>query len=187
MDEAGKKRAEDALEQLQPRGSTNLWDGLEKGLETLKARGENCPRFASVLLLTDGQPNSKPPEGELKALQALRAGRTGMNGRLPAVVNTFGFGYNLDSVLLRELAEEGDGSYAFIPDSGFVGTCFVHALSNLLVTCCREAMLHLEALNGAKLFHCSESDPEGPEEEKKKATKDGVHLRLGALQHGQSR
>ena len=43
---------------------------MKKGLETLKARGENCPRFASVLLLTDGQPNNKPPEGELKALQA---------------------------------------------------------------------------------------------------------------------
>merc|ERR1719409_2389456 len=99
MDEAGKKRAEDALEQLQPRGSTNLWDGLEKGLETLKARGENCPRFASVLLLTDGQPNSKPPEGELKALQALRAGSTGMNGRLPAVVNAL-------SILLVPFARE---------------------------------------------------------------------------------
>lgn len=32
-------------------------------------------------------------------------------------ISTFGFGYNLDSVLLNELAIEGRGSYAFIPDA----------------------------------------------------------------------
>jgi len=198
MDKAGKKSAEDALEKLHPRGATDLWAGLKKGLETLKARGENCPRFASVLLLTDGQPNNKPPEGELKALQALRAG-TGMNGRLPAVVNTFGFGYNLDSVLLRELAEEGDGSYAFIPDSGFVGTTFVHALSNLLVTFAREAVLQLEPLNGAKLVVAEQEEDkknlprtlaEHPVVGGVEGASEGrgpVRLRLGALQHGQSR
>merc|ERR1719178_333080 len=73
------------------------------------------------------------------------------NGTYGCSINTFGFGYSLDSPLLRELAIEGDGTYAFIPDSGFVGTCFVHALGNLLVTAHQDVMLHLEALNGAEL------------------------------------
>lgn len=40
----------------------------------------------------------------------------------------------LDSKLLHELACEGDGLYAFIPDASFVGTTFVHATSNFLTT-----------------------------------------------------
>ena len=65
--------------------------------------------------------------------------------RLPCSISTFGFGYELDSELLQELAEEGDGSYAFIPDSGFVGTVFVNALSNLLSTAATGLRLSLEA------------------------------------------
>lgn len=56
----------------------------------------------------------------------------------------FGFGYNLDSGLLDELAREGGGRYAFIPDSGFVGTVFVHALANLLTTAAQKVVLNLE-------------------------------------------
>lgn len=49
-------------------------------------------------------------------------------------INTFGFGYDIDSKLLTELAEEGGGMYTFVPDSGFVGTAFVNSISNLLTT-----------------------------------------------------
>jgi hypothetical protein len=140
-------------------------------------------------LLTDGCPNQRPSEGELVELQKYRAAG---QGQLPAVVNTFGFGYNLDSALLRDLAIEGDGTYAFIPDSGFVGTCFVHALGNLLVTAHQDVVLHLEALNGAELRtklvdgnigKSGTTFAEYPAENSGK----GVSLRLGTLQHGQAR
>ena len=36
------------------------------------------------------------------------------------------------------------GSYAFIPDASFVGTVFVHALSNILTTCARSVTLSIE-------------------------------------------
>lgn len=39
---------------------------------------------------------------------------------------------------------EGGGSYSFIPDSGFVGTIFVHQLANQLVTSAVDARLRLE-------------------------------------------
>lgn len=40
----------------------------------------------------------------------------------------------MESSLLDELAIEGNGNYSFIPDSSFVGTIFVNALSNFLCT-----------------------------------------------------
>jgi hypothetical protein len=36
-------------------------------------------------------------------------------------MNTFGFGYSLDSALLNDISHEGNGTYAFIPDSSLVG------------------------------------------------------------------
>jgi hypothetical protein len=65
------------------------------------------------------------------------------NSSLKFTLNTFGFGYNLDSKLLLDLAVEGGGSYSFIPDSGFVGTVFVHALSNILATYGQDAKLSI--------------------------------------------
>lgn len=65
-------------------------------------------------------------------------------------ISTFGFGYNLDSELLDELAIEGRGSFAFIPDGQFVGTVFVNALSNLMTTLAVDAVLCIENSNGAQ-------------------------------------
>ena len=48
-------------------------------------------------------------------------------------INTFGFGYSLDTSILLNLAKEGNGMHAFIPDASFVGTAFVNAISNLMV------------------------------------------------------
>jgi len=72
---------------------------------------------------------------------------------LPCSINTFGFGYNLDSKLLQDIAAAGYGSYAFIPDAGFVGTVFVHAMANLLATMAHNVVLELEPLAGAAILH----------------------------------
>jgi hypothetical protein len=49
------------------------------------------------------------------------------------IINTFGFGYSIDTTLLLNLAVEGHGVHSFVPDASFVGTAFVNSLSNLLV------------------------------------------------------
>jgi Mg-chelatase subunit ChlD len=58
-------------------------------------------RMKSVLLLTDGMPNIVPPRGHLAMLQQYKE-ETG----LECTVSTFGFGYSLNSTLLKELAHE---------------------------------------------------------------------------------
>ena len=54
------------------------------------------------------------------------------------------------SDLLKDIAHEGGGMYAFIPDSGFVGTAFVNALANQLVSFGTRAFLTLEFQEGAE-------------------------------------
>ena len=65
-------------------------------------------------------------------------------GRFPGTISTFGFGYGVKSVLLQDIAVVGGGMYAFIPDSGFVGTAFVNALANQLATMAMHAVLSVE-------------------------------------------
>lgn len=92
------------IEELQPENSTNLWDGLKLGLDVL-IEGQNPNHVSACLLLTDGCPNVIPKEGHLQALKNYIDAK----GFINPIINTYGYGYNLDSKLLAELAQEGKG------------------------------------------------------------------------------
>jgi hypothetical protein len=131
MDAGGKACIKIKLAGMDAENSTNIWDGLRLGLEQL-------PRGGTVFLLTDGQPNRSPPRGEVHEL------KKALDGRDDIVVNTFGFGYNLDTALLLNLARATQGSYSFIPDIGLVGTIFVHAMANLCTSTTKHFRLAIE-------------------------------------------
>ena len=156
MNVIGKENAISLLDNLKPGGMTNLWDGLHTGLEVLKNRtknnnndidNSNLSNNAALLLLTDGEPNVEPPRGHIPMLKRYKEA---VGGRYPGVISTFGFGYCLDSTLLRQIATEGGGMHSFIPDSGFVGTAFVNSLANILstVTANCQLVLTLDPLSG---------------------------------------
>ena len=132
MDAGGKAQLEVALAGIHPCGGTNIWAGLELGLQQLGSTA------GTIFLLTDGQPNHRPPRGEVAML------KNAMDGRENIVVNTYGFGYNLDSKLLVELSRSTQGSYSFIPDIGTLGTVFVHAMANLCTSVDRAITLSIE-------------------------------------------
>ena len=140
MTAQGKTDAEAVLNNLHASGQTNLWDGLRKGLELMKD-SENINN--TIFLLTDGQPNIVPPRGHLPMLQKFKD----ENKSMMCNINTFAFGYSADTKLMHELANEGNGAYNFIPDSGFVGTIFVHALANSLTTKFSNVILRVELDN----------------------------------------
>eukprot|EP00301_Raphidiophrys_heterophryoidea_P027570 c9716_g1_i1.p1 GENE.c9716_g1_i1~~c9716_g1_i1.p1 ORF type:complete len:720 (+),score=170.48 c9716_g1_i1:77-2161(+) len=143
MDDDGKRFATKKLEELKPLRTTNIWDGLKKGLEVLNGATDSKP--CHVILLTDGVPNRSPSEGEVKALHNYMKDHTETSRY---TINTFGFGYNLNSPLLCGLAEETKGQFVFIPDSALVGTVFVHAISNLLCTIATNFVVEVEVDKG---------------------------------------
>lgn len=130
MTESGKKKAIGVLNQIRTEGMTNIWDGLRIALlEVEKITDPNVN--ISVLLLTDGEPNINPSRGIIPTLQSTIEARK-INQSF--TLNTFGYGYDLDSKLLVDIANCGSGSYGYIPDSSMVGTIFVNYLSNVLST-----------------------------------------------------
>jgi len=102
-------------------------------------------RRKTLLLLTDGQPNISPPDGHVAELRNYLEKYPDFKFQL----NTFGFGYNLDSKLLADLAQEGNGTYAFIPDAVILGTTFVNSIANVMSTQTQSAQLTLVAKGGA--------------------------------------
>jgi hypothetical protein len=95
-------------------------------------------------------------------------------------VNTFGFGYALDSKLLSDIANVGGGGYNFIPDAGMVGTVFVHALANLFATCAPRTVLNVELPEGTTLKPVKGSYPVTQ-------TSWGAKVDIGDIQYGQTR
>lgn len=130
MSESGKEQALLVLDKITADGMTNIWDGLRVSLLNIEKITDPNVNI-SVLILTDGEPNINPPRGIISTLQSTLESRK-LNQSF--TLNTFGYGYVLDSKLLIDIANCGSGSYGYIPDSSMVGTIFVNYLSNVLST-----------------------------------------------------
>ena len=129
--------------------------------------------FSQLLVLTDGQPNIVPPKGHLQELRKYFQA----NPTFPCQLETFGFGYSVDSKLLLELAQEGGGTYAFISDAPMVGNVFTRALANVLTTHSQRATLFIKPTNGATI----------PSLARDSASSCSLTLHIGPLQYGQYR
>ncbi|CAK0900395.1 unnamed protein product [Prorocentrum cordatum] len=174
----GRSETERRLDELSPSGMTNLWDGLKTGMDVLSQGAGQGERLQHVMLFTDGLPNINPPRGILPMLKRLKDKG---GGKLPCAINTFGFGYELDSELLSQLAADGSGAYAFIPDPGFVGTVFVNSMANLLVTMGKDVVLTLEPTEGATIGFVAGGHPVT------KKPDGSIAVGLGSLQFGQAK
>lgn len=164
MDAAGKAKAISTVNDLRTEGRTNLWAGLLRGMDVLHTanldsdNSESGQRNTALFLLTDGVPNVNPPEGHVSAMQRFKDQH---GGHYPGAIHTFGFGYSLDSTLLNEIAMEGNGTYNFIPDSGFVGTAFVNTLANQLASFGTQGTLSLQLLDDDSTLIPSSLFPNG--------------------------
>ena len=76
------------------------------------------------------QPNVEPAGGHRASLEQYLHIQPSASFR----VDTFGFGFDLDSRLLHEIGEVTGGTYTYIPDSSFVGTAFVNSIANIRTT-----------------------------------------------------
>jgi Hint-domain/VWA / Hh protein intein-like/von Willebrand factor type A domain len=184
MTSSGKKRVLGAIDRLNPHGSTNLWDGLKAGMNLLnddftKNSGEDITpshRVSTLFILTDGMPIVHPPRGHIPMLKSYLDAHSTTQ---PFSISTFGFGYSLDTPLLLEIAQVGGGGYGFIPDSGMVGTVFVHAVANAYSTYAPRTKVDVEVPDGTDV-RVGGGLPVIK-------TSWGVQIDAGDIQYGQSR
>lgn len=181
MNEKGRSQAVTALEELDPEESTNIWEGLKIGLESLRTAKNHkpiIPRKRFLYLLTDGQPNVSPAHGEANALKQYFENHADFRCQ----VNTFGFGYSLKSKLLLDIGIVGGGMFSFIPDAKIVGTNFVNAIANAATTLSQNAKVHLIAKGGSSF-----AGHVGGMLQFEQAKKTELVVKLGNLQYGRGR
>jgi len=139
------------LKGLDTGGSTNTWDGIRLAIDSIASlRKDQCAnRNVQIYVLTDGQNTENPP----KTIPEMTVDY--LDTKCPAihpVINTYGYGNELESDMLLAVAQAGNGgSFGFIPDSSLVGTIFINALSNTLMQGAVSDK-EREALNNDPLF-----------------------------------
>jgi uncharacterized protein YegL len=117
---------------LRTEGCTNVWAGLSMGLKQFSNIENNNVCNKSLMFMTDGIPSEHllPPRGIVESLNRSLKSMT-----IKPTIYTFGFGYSLDTKVLADIANSGNGTFSFIPDSGFVGTIIIHAMANIKTAC----------------------------------------------------
>jgi Mg-chelatase subunit ChlD len=142
MDAAGRDLALEAVNSAVADGMTHLWSALREVTATaMTLQNDHPDSTIHVLLFTDGEPNDYPPGG---ILPGFVAELEGMPERR-FTVSTFGFGCDINSHLLGEIARFGGGVYCYCPDSLAVGTTFNNFLAQAMLCAAQGARIHIEA------------------------------------------
>jgi len=139
------------LDNLKVISNTNMWSGIVESLDILK---ESSPisKNKGIILLTDGVPNAIPPRGHESMLK-----RYFEQHDFKCPISCYGFGYDLDSELLMNLADiSGGDGYSFIPDASILGSVFINGISNLLTTACNNCKLRVELKKGSCFKYSTE-------------------------------
>ena len=138
MDKTGREMSLEQIKNIHPDGCTNLWDGLRVGINSTK-KYLNSNYNIQLLLFTDGEPNINPPLGIIPSLKEILSDMD-----VNFIINTFAFGYDVDSVLMEDIAKIGNGIYGYCPDCTMVGTIFINFMSNILNLTTNNCFVHIQ-------------------------------------------
>jgi len=132
--------------------------------------------IASVMILTDGQANQGPTSAhEINA--SVRKGKVVSGGygntvtkeeeeeddakeqpegsdEIPCTINTFGLGRNHNALLLKAVAENGRGMYAFIEGTDKIAETFAECLGGLVSVVGQNLKVQVQALNNVQINRC---------------------------------
>jgi len=127
-----------AIERLGPGGSTNAEEGLVLGYRMAAGMYE-AGAINRVILASDGVANV----GNTGAGSILRTISEHAAAGIQLVTVGFGMG-NYNDVLMEQLADDGDGFYAYVDDLEEAERLFVLGLTGTLFTIARETRVQVE-------------------------------------------
>ncbi len=132
------QRIRSSIDRLRSGGSTNAEEGLVLAYD-LAARFLDAERINRVILCSDGVANvgRTGPESILARIES--------DAERGVELTTVGFGMgNYNDVLMEQLADAGDGRYAYVDTLSEARRLFVEELTGTLLTLGREAKAQVE-------------------------------------------
>ncbi len=166
------RRAFTALNDVGPRGGTDLGAGWLKGSEQV-AEFLKADRVSRCLLLTDGLANHGIMD------RGMLANLAGEQRRRGIVTSTFGVGADFDERLLRDLAHEGGGNFFFIEGAAEIPEILTGELGEALEVTLRDASLVITS-NGDEQVAALNTFRHRPDH-----ARNAMHIELGDLTSGQ--
>ena len=124
------------LDNVEAVGETQLWSGLQKGLEEQIAH-PRCGGTQVVFLLTDGVPSSGR-DTIVKELKQMLS-----TSEYPISLYTFGLG-EFDDKLLKEIAETGKGQLYILRDESDIASSFGDAAGGLLSVAAKKVKIEID-------------------------------------------
>lgn len=128
----------EAVYGIEIEGSTNVEDGLLLGYK-MADEGFEQDAINRIILCSDGVANvgETGPEGILEKI--------GRYAEQQIYLSTFGFGMdNYNDVLMEQLADNGDGAYAYIDDMQEAKKVFRKQLTGTLQTIAKDAKIQVD-------------------------------------------
>lgn len=129
-----KQMVKDLINNLRPRGSTNLCGGLISGIEEIKNSFE-LKRVNRVILLSDGLANHGITNPARIADIVTKAANSGLT------VSTIGVGLDYNEDLLQSIAECGRGNYYYIENPIQMKDIFQEELNSIFKTVAKSVQI----------------------------------------------
>lgn len=141
------------INELSPRGSTNLFGGMEAGMDqvyrSMSAMPVDQTTISRVLLLSDGLANQGITEPRQIA-ERVRAWRA-----KGVTVTTLGLGRDYDEDLMESIAENGAGRYYYVENPDQMSRIFAQELKLLYQTVAKSPVLRFkwdQGVGGVEIF-----------------------------------
>ncbi len=130
------------INDLSPRGSTNLFGGMEAGMSevtgVMRELDDNRQSLSRVLLLSDGLANQGITDPKQIAEQVRQWRAKGVS------VTTLGLGRDYDEDLMESIAENGAGRYYYVENPVQMSRIFAEELKLLYQTVAKNAVLRFK-------------------------------------------
>ncbi len=126
------------IDELRPRGSTNLSGGMMQGAEQVR-RNLDGEAINRVLLLSDGLANAGITDPADIARMAREVRRAGIG------ISTLGLGLSYNEDLMQDIAENAGGQYHYVEAPEQLAGIFRRELHSLFQTVARDVALVFEA------------------------------------------
>lgn len=130
-----------AINRLQPRGGTNIYEGLRQGFNILGEYPSNV-RQNRVIFLSDGLATV----GDTSQSSIMAMARTWISKGIG--LTTIGVGRDFDVQLMRGLAENGAGNYYFLEDATAAGEVFTDELDYFMTPLALDIQIEATAATG---------------------------------------
>jgi Ca-activated chloride channel family protein len=135
-----KPHLDSVINSLTPRGSTNIYDGLEQGFK-LASTAFSPDRQNRVIFLSDGMATAGDTSQTDIIAMADRYVTDGIG------LTTIGVGMSFDVALMRGLAEHGAGNFYFLEDAAAASEVFTQELDYFVTPLALD--VHVNATSGA--------------------------------------